>query len=247
MCYFYLLALNVKSNIVCMSEVAKIKVLIADDHPLIRRALRDTLQEEPDIEIVGEAENGAEAVDLAAQHHPDVVIVDISMPVMNGVEATKRIKAADPLTLVLVLTITTDINIIYNILQAGASGYLLKSVLGHEVIRTIRVLMDGDLVLDADISAEFLRFVARHKDNGVRLDPTGSHGQLSRRAIEVLTAAAQGLSNKEIATELSITEATVKGYFVEIFGCLNVRSRTEAVVVSLKTGIINLDDIVVSS
>lgn len=225
-------------------ERATIRVLLADDHPLIRKALRDTLEKEPDLEVVGEAGNGAEAVELTAQLRPDVVIMDVSMPVMNGVEATRRIKEADPLTLVLILTVVTDVNTIFNILQAGASGYLVKSIFGPEVVRTIRTLMDGDLVLAPDISAELLKFATRHKEDRVQPALSQPPGRLSQRALEVLGWAARGLSNKEIAAKLGITEATVKGHLVEIFTYLNVRSRTEAVFVSLKTGLINLDELV---
>ncbi len=225
------------------SEPTKIRVLLADDHPLIRKALRDTLEKEPDLEVVAEAGNGVEAVELTEQYRPDVVIMDISMPVMNGVEATKRIKQADPLTLVLILTVVTDINTIFNILQAGASGYLVKSIFGPEVIRTIRTLMDGDLVLAPSVSEELLKFALRHKEDSAQAAPSELTGRLSRRAVEVLTVAARGLSNKEIAANLGITEATVKGYFVEIFAYLNVRSRTEAVFVSLKAGILRLEDL----
>jgi NarL family two-component system response regulator LiaR len=226
-----------------LHERARIRVLLADDHPLIRKALRDTLQEEPAIEVVGEAVNGAEAVELTAQLRPDVVIMDISMPVMSGVEATRRIKEADPLTLVLILTVVTDVNTVFNILQAGASGYLVKSIFGPEVVRTIGALLDGDLVLAPDISAELLKFAARHKEVGGQPAVARPSGRLSQRTVEVLSWAARGLSNKEIAAKLGVTEATVKGYFAEVFTYLNVRSRTEAIFVSLKTGILSLDEL----
>jgi DNA-binding NarL/FixJ family response regulator len=227
------------------NEPTKIRLLLADDHPLIRKALRDTLEKESDLEVVGEAANGAEAVELTAELRPDIVIMDVSMPVMNGVEATKRIKAADPLTLVLILTVVTDVNTIFNILQAGASGYLVKSIFGPEVVRTVRTLLDGDLVLAPDIAAELFRYGARHRDDSETVSPVAAEvaGRLSQRAIDILSWAARGFSNKEIAAKLGIAEATVKGYFVEIFTHLNVRSRTEAVFVSLKTGILNLDEL----
>jgi DNA-binding NarL/FixJ family response regulator len=223
---------------------AKIKILLADDHPLIRQALRDVLKREPDLEVVGEADNGVEAVELTERYQPNVVIMDISMPVMNGVEATKRIKAANPHTLVLILTVISDVNTIFNILQAGASGYLIKSIFGPEVVRTIRTLMDGDLVLLPDVSTELIKFSLRHKEYSPRPALAEPRGRLSQRAVEVLTEAARGLSNKEIAANLGLSEATVKGYLVEVFNYLNVRSRTEAVFVSLKRGILNLDDLV---
>lgn len=225
-------------------EQGTIKVLVADDHPLIRKALRDVLEEEPDLQVVAEAGNGEEAVALTEQHRPDIVIMDISMPVMNGVEATKRIKAAHPLTLVLILTVVNDVNTVFNILQAGASGYLLKSVFGPEVVRTIRTLLDGDVVLAPDVSAELLRYTLRHREEGDQRPAVSSiEVGLSARALQVLTEAARGLSNKEIAAKLGLTEATVKGYLAEVFTYLNVRSRTEAVFVSLKRGLINLEEL----
>ncbi len=222
----------------------KIKILLADDHPLMRRALRDLVEQEDDLQVVGEAGDGSEAVQLTETRKPDVVIMDISMPVMNGVEATKRIKATSPDTSVLILTVHTDIHTIFSILQAGASGYLVKSIYGPEVINTIRSLMDGELVLAPGISEEVVRYALQHVEEPSKGRP-GEAGarSMSAKAMEVLGLAAQGLSNKQIGARLNISEATVKGYFVEIFQCLNVRSRTEAVFVSLKSGLLTLDDL----
>jgi DNA-binding NarL/FixJ family response regulator len=222
----------------------RIKILLADDHPLMRRALRDLIEREDDLQVVGEAGDGSEAVRLTETRDPDVVIMDISMPVMNGVEATKRIKEASPETSVLILTVHTDIHTIFSILQAGASGYLVKSIYGPEVINTIRSLMDGELVLAPGISEEVVKYALQHVEEPGRGKPAQSGPQgLSPKAMEVLNLAAQGLSNKQIGTRLCISEATVKGYFVEIFQSLNVRSRTEAVFVSLKSGLLTLDDL----
>ena len=227
-----------------MNEPAKIKILLADDHPLMRTALRHLLEQETDLEVIGEVGNGLEAVELTEQTSPDVVIMDISMPVMNGVEATRQIKARSPLTLVLILTVHTDINTIFGILQAGASGYLVKSIFGPEVIRTIRTLLDGDLVLAPSVSQELLKHALRHMEEPVPPPREKLREGISPKGMEILALAARGLSNKEIGTNLGLSEATVKGYFVEIFAHLNVRSRTEAVFVSLKSGILNLDDLV---
>lgn len=219
------------------------RVLLVDDHPLIRRALRDILEQELDLEVVGEASNGLEAIQATNDTHPDVVIMDISMPVMSGVEATKQIKDANPLTLVLILTVHTDIETIFRILQAGASGYLIKSVFGPEVVHTIRALMDGDVVLAPGVSQEVLKYAFLHMKDLARPDRSESCERISPKGLEMLVSAAKGMSNKQIGAKLGISEATVKSYFVDIFQNLNVRSRTEAIFVCLKTGILTLEDI----
>jgi DNA-binding NarL/FixJ family response regulator len=222
----------------------KIKILLADDHPLMRSALRDLIEQEEDLLVVGEAGDGSEAVGLTETLKPDVVIMDISMPVMNGVEATKKIKDSSPETSVLILTVHTDIHTIFSILQAGASGYLVKSIYGPQVIRTIRSLMDGELVLAPGISEQVVKYALQHvEEPGRGKSAQSGPRSMPAKAMEVLNLAAQGLSNKEIGTRLHISEATVKGHFVEIFQSLNVRSRTEAVFVSLKSGLLTLDDL----
>ncbi len=218
----------------------EVRILLVDDHPLVRRALRDILEGEPDFRVVGEAGNGEEAVQMTRRLLPDIVIMDISMPVLNGVEATKQIKASYPLTSVLILTVHTDVETIFSILQAGASGYLVKSIFGPEVIHTIRAVRDGDMVLSPEVSQEVLKYALKHVSRPLR--QTTQPG-LNPKGLEVLTMAARGLSNKEIGAALGVTEATVKSYFADIFQKLNVRSRTEAVFVALKSGLIKLDDL----
>jgi two-component system, NarL family, response regulator LiaR len=221
-------------------ELQQTRILLVDDHPLVRRALRDILEREPDLHVIGEAGDGRQAIDMTEEHRPDIVIMDISMPVLNGVEATKQIKASNPLISVLILTVHTDVETIFSILQAGASGYLVKSIFGPEVIHTIRAVMDGDMVLSAEVSQEVVKYAFQHGTKSVRPVP---QEKLSAKGMEVLTLAAKGLSNKEIGAQLGITEATVKSYFVDVFQKLNVRSRTEAIFVSLKSGILTLDDL----
>lgn len=222
------------------SESQETRILLVDDHPLVRRALRDILEKEPDLRVVAEAGDGREAVEMTAEHQPDIVIMDISMPVLNGVEATKQIKAAHPLTSVLILTVHTDVETIFSILQAGASGYLVKSIFGPEVIHTIRAVMDGDMVLSREVSQEVLKYTLHHAPRPAKEVPQEG---ISAKGMEVLTLAAKGMSNKEIGAALGISEATVKSYFVDVFQKLNVRSRTEAVFVSLKSGLLSLDDL----
>jgi NarL family two-component system response regulator LiaR len=222
------------------TEAAKIRILLVDDHPLVRRALRDILEREPDLEVIGEAGDGQEALEMTKQHQPDIVIMDISMPLMNGVEATKLIKASSPLASVLILTVHTDVETIFSILQAGASGYLVKSVFGPEVVHTIRAVMDGDMVLSREVSQEVLKYSLHHATRPVKPLP---REKLSAKGMEVLSLAAKGMSNKEIGANLGLSEATVKSYFVDVFQKLNVRSRTEAIFVSLKSGVLSLDDL----
>jgi DNA-binding NarL/FixJ family response regulator len=222
------------------AESQEIRILLVDDHPLVRRALRDILEKEPDLHVIGEAGDGRQAVEMTEEGHPDIVIMDISMPVMSGVEATKQIKASSPLTSVLILTVHTDVETIFSILQAGASGYLVKSIFGPEVIHTIRAVMDGDMVLSAEVSEEVVKYAFQHGTKPAKPVP---QDRISAKGMEVLALAAKGLSNKEIGAKLGITEATVKSYFVDIFQKLNVRSRTEAIFVSLKSGILTLDDL----
>jgi DNA-binding NarL/FixJ family response regulator len=222
------------------TEAAKTRILLVDDHPLVRRALRDILEKESDLEVVGEAGDGRQAIDMTGQYRPDIVIMDISMPILNGVEATKQIKASNPLVSVLILTVHTDVETIFSILQAGASGYLVKSIFGPEVIHTIRAVRDGDMVLSAEVSQEVIKYAFQHAPKPAK--PV-SQERISAKGMEVLSLAAKGLSNKEIGAELGIAEATVKSYFVDVFQKLNVRSRTEAIFVSLKSGILTLDDL----
>jgi NarL family two-component system response regulator LiaR len=222
------------------TEAGKIRILLVDDHPLVRRALRDILEREADFQVIGEAGDGLEALKMTEEFGPDIVIMDISMPNMNGVEATKQIKVVNPLALVLILTVHTDVETIFSILQAGASGYLVKSVFGPEVIHTIRAVMDGDMVLSREVSQEVIRYGFHHASKAVKFVP---QEKLSAKGLEVLTLAAKGQSNKEIGAELGISEATVKSYFVDVFSKLGVRSRTEAIFVSLKSGLLSLDDL----
>jgi DNA-binding NarL/FixJ family response regulator len=224
------------------AEPQETRILLVDDHPLVRRALRDILEKEPDLHVVGEAGDGRQAIDMTKEHRPDIVIMDISMPVLNGVEATKQIKASNPLTAVLILTVHTDVETIFSILQAGASGYLVKSIFGPEVIHTIRAVMDGDMVLSPEVSEEVVKYALHHVHVSSPAKPV-SQERLSAKGMEVLSLAARGLSNKEIGAKLGISEATVKSYFVDVFQKLNVRSRTEAIFVSLKSGILTLDDL----
>jgi len=220
--------------------LAKIKVLIADDHAVVREGTRRILEQEPDMQVVGEAGDGEEAVNLATSLKPDVAIIDIAMPKMDGIEATKRIKAALPSINVLILSAYDDDQFIFSLLEAGAAGYLLKSIRSRELIDAIRAVYSGESVLHPSIARKVLnRFVSTSgKPEGQE-----TSGVLSDREMEVLKLAAKGLSNQDIAEKLCLSIRTVQGHLGHIFNKLQVGSRTEAVVRALKEGWVTLDDV----
>lgn len=192
------------------------------------------------MEVVGEAGDGEEAVNLATSLKPDVAIMDISMPKMDGIEATKLIKAACPSISVLALSAYDDDQFVFSLLEAGAAGYLLKSVRSRELVDAIRAVYSGESVLHPSIARKVLnRFVsASGKPEGK--EPSG---MLSDREMEVLKLAAKGLSNQDIAEKLCLSIRTVQGHLGHIFNKLQVGSRTEAVVRGLKEGWVTLDDV----
>jgi len=220
--------------------LGKIRILIADDHAVVREGTRRVLEQEPDMEVVGEAGDGEEAVNLATSLKPDVAIIDISMPKMDGIEATRRIKAACPSINVLALSAYDDDQFVFSLLEAGAAGYLLKSVRSRELLDAVRAVYSGESVLHPSIARKVLnRFVsASNKSEGKE-----TSGVLSDREMEVLKLAAKGLSNQDIAEKLCLSIRTVQGHLGHIFNKLQVGSRTEAVVRALKEGWVTLDDV----
>ena len=219
----------------------KIRVIIAEDHTFVREATRQLLEQEPDIEIVGEATDGAEAVALADRLNPDVAIVDISMPVMSGIEATERIKAVRPGTAVLILTQYDDDQYIFALLAAGAAGYLLKDVPSTEIVRAVRSVHAGEPVLHPAIVKKVLaRFAAEAQDQQ-QARPEGEI--LTEREREILRLAACGLSNARIGERLFVSLRTVQVHLTHIFNKLGVGSRTEAVIVGLRRGVLRMEDL----
>jgi len=219
----------------------KIHVIIADDHAIVREGTRHILDQEADIEVVGEARDGAEAVALAETLKPDVAIVDISMPVIGGIEATERIKASRPGTAVLILTSYDDDRYIFALLAAGAAGYLLKDVPSEEVVRAVRSVHAGEPVLHPAIAKKVLaRFAAEaHGEEECR----DGERFLTDRELDVLRLAACGLSNSDIAGRLSISMRTVQAHLTQVFNKLGAGSRTEAVIAGLRRGLLRLEDL----
>jgi two-component system, NarL family, response regulator LiaR len=216
----------------------RIKVILADDHELVREGTRNLLGQEADIEVIAEADNGASAVALVKHLKPDVVLMDIAMPELNGIEATRQIKASQPATAVLILTAYNNDQYIMAILEAGAAGYLLKNVKGKELVNAIRSVYGGEAVLHPAVAARvFRRFVKPEKNPIDTLE-----GHLSDRENEILRLVAKGLSNPDIAAALFLSRRTVQTHLTHIFNKLGVGSRTEAILLALRKGWISLED-----
>ena len=211
-------------------------MLIVDDQALVRRGFRMILDAEPDLTVVGEAATGLEAVDEAVRTSPDVVLMDIRMPGLDGVEATRRITAAGPVPRVVVLTtFDLDEHVVESI-RAGASGFLLKDVPPEELVRAIKIVAEGDALLAPSVTRRVLARVAATPAPSTR--DSGALASLTERETEVLRLLARGLSNAEIAGELFLGETTVKTHVGRVLAKLGVRDRVQAVVAAYETGLV---------
>ncbi len=218
----------------------KIRVLIADDHAVVRQGTRNLLDQQPDLKVVAEACDGEEAIMMAIEFMPDVILMDIAMPNIDGIAATRQIKAECPNINILILTAYDDEEFVFKLLQAGAAGYVLKSVHSHELIDVVRAVSHGESVLHPTIARKVLD---RFLPSSGKSAPTKVIEGLSTREIELLKLMTRGLSNKEIADELSLSIRTVQGHVQQVFKKLGVSSRTEAVVHALKKGLVILEDV----
>ena len=210
-----------------------IRVVIADDHNVVRKGIRDLLSDEDDIAVVGEARNGHEAVDLATALQPDVVVMDIAMPELSGVEATRQLRAQAPNVRVLVLTAYEDDPYIYSLLDAGATSYILKTAESREIVRAVRATAAGQTALDPAVAP---RLIARITQ------PSSKGDTLTERELDVLRLAARGQTNKQIGAELAISDRTVQNHLANIYAKLGVASRTEAVTAGLQRNLIRLNE-----
>ncbi|MGX9135909.1 response regulator [Rummeliibacillus sp. JY-2-4R] len=208
-----------------------IKVLIADDHHVVRRGLLFFLKTQKDIEVIGEASNGKEAVELTTKLHPDIVLMDLVMPVMDGIQATKKIKEKFPETQILMLTSFSDRDHVIPAIEAGAAGYQLKDIEPDELVLTIRRIMAGENIIHPQATSQLILNREMMEDL-----PHIKH-PLTNREQDVLAELTKGKSNKEIAASLFVTEKTVKTHISNIFAKLEVQDRTQAALYAVKHGL----------
>jgi len=218
-----------------MTKPRGIRVLIADDHALFRQGVRRLLETADDLEIVGEAESGEQTIELVEQLAPDIVLLDVAMPNLSGLEAARVIKTMSPRTGVIMLTVHADEEYLFEAIKAGAMGYLLKDATPDELMNAIRVVYQGEGLLAPSVAAKVMREFARTRevtDLGSVLTP------LTSREVEILQQVAAGLANKEIARRLNISDRTVKNHLSNIMEKLHVNSRTQAAVYALRAGLV---------
>lgn len=212
------------------------RVLLADDHQMLRQAVRRAL-EDSGLTVVGEAADGGEAVDLAQALAPDVILMDVSMPVLDGIEATRRISATSSTARILVLTMHDEDALRARAIRAGAAGFLTKDCELREVVDAVRVVAAGEMLVSADIAQAML---AQFPEEPVADEVVETNGPLTRREKEVLQAVADGRSTTEIGRELFISVKTVKNHLASIYAKLDARDRTQAVISGMRLGIVSL-------
>jgi DNA-binding NarL/FixJ family response regulator len=217
--------------------VKSIRVLIVDDHEIVREGLQTLLAEEPDFEVVGTVGDGAAAVALAEATKPDVIVMDLVMPGLDGIEATQRILSKDPKARVLVLTTFADDKRVREAIQAGATGYLLKDILKADLLRALRDAAVGRPSLHPEVQQHLMREVAGRTRAASSQEQPPPHLSLTEREVGILRLIAEGRSNKEIAAALYLTEGTIKGYVSTIFDKLGVEDRTQAALYAVRHGL----------
>jgi len=209
------------------------KVVICDDQAIVRDGMEMLLKLEPDIDVVGTAENGATAIEMVTRERPDLILMDLKMPIMNGVEATRQIRTKYPEVKVLVLTTYDNDEWVFDAIQAGASGYLLKDTPRNELIKAIRGTATGKTYVDPSVAGKVLRQVSSHQTQLTTLIT----GKLTNREVEVLRLLGKGLSNADISKQLFLSEGTVRNHVSAILAKLGVSDRTQAAVIAIQHGL----------
>ena len=221
--------------------VKNIRILLVEDHLITRQGIRHLIEAEKGLSVVGEAGDGVEAVKMAGELDPDVILMDIAMPRLNGIEATEQIKTKHPRIAILILTAYDNDEFIFALLRAGAAGYLLKSVSGDDLIQAIRAVYKGEPVLDPAVAKKVIDYF---KMPGEAQGISRPSEHFTTREIDIIKLAAKGMSNKNIADELHLSRRTVEGHLRTIFNKLGVGSRTEAVLYGLRKGWFSMEDLV---
>lgn len=214
-----------------------IDLLIVDDHTLFREGLRALFSAIKEIELVGEAANGQEAIDLAEKLQPDVVLMDISMPGISGAQATRKILRKSPTIGVIMVTMLEDDASIFSAMRAGARGYILKGAQPKELIQTIQAVAEGQALFGAAVAARMMRFFSEHGETFRASLPEEAFPELTPREIEVLALIAQGENNRQISEKLVITDKTVRNHITSIFSKLQVADRAAAIIQARKAGL----------
>jgi len=217
--------------------MSEIRVLLADDHNVLRQGMAQVLEAQPDITVVAQADNGKEACRLAAQHQPDVILIDINMPEMDGVAASQQITAELPQTGIIILTMYRRDDYVFEAIKAGASGYLLKEAELDELLDAIRAVAQGEAVIDPSIAGRVLAELRRPRPAPADEEVS----ELAERDLEILQLVAQGLSNQEIADRLFLAEKTIRNRLSLIFKRLHLENRTQAALYALREGLIDED------
>lgn len=216
----------------------QIRVLIADDHALVRQGIRQYLEGAGDITIVGEASTGTQAVELAEKYHPDVLLLDINMPGLTGIEVTQKLKQSHPEIKILILTAYDEDPYVFSLLQSGANGYLLKSCEVDELQRAVHAVYEGKAILSPNVADKIVRQIQRNSPT--QSSAPASSDELTARELEILRLVARGYTNKAIGQEMGISDRTAQGHLASIYAKLNVASRTEAVTEAVRRGLITL-------
>jgi len=216
-----------------MTETQTIRVILADDHAVVRKGIREFLEEEGNIIVVAEAVDGDDALAYTEEHNPDVLILDIQMPGRNGIEVTQALRAAGSSMAILILTAYDDDPYIMAGIQAGANGYVLKSAAPEEIVRAVRAVHEGQSAVDPMVAAKLMAYLAGRPK---ALPPDANMDSLTKRELDVLVLVAKGLTNRAIGRQLGISDRTVQGHLSNIFAKMGVSSRTEAVMAAVKRG-----------
>jgi NarL family two-component system response regulator LiaR len=230
------------------------RLVLADDHGLVRQGMMAMLANEPDLEVIGEAENGREALELCRHHHPDLVLMDVRMPEMDGLTATRALKEECPETSVLMVTSHEDPEYLFEAIRVGAAGYVLKEATKHELLAAVRRVLEGESSLDQELATSLLQRLAGQTDPAAGRSPAPSQGaeekrqgslpelpteQLASREVEVLRLVAEGLTNRQIAQAMLVSRSTVKTYVQRIIHKLGVSDRTQAAVRAVELGLLS--------